>query len=216
LERSCALRSDDTEAIWSVHWWLRSIRPKKIGQQVEGHAGYKTCCPDLSQFEGHSAFVPEGFLVTQTSVVSSRQRSQGGLVHLVNGCRGGAEFGGDHVDRVLADVEVYPTVGGGRGSVKVRADVRCTTFCGYPQADLVAQKSCRDIPPQYSRQRSSAHDRPSPPDSPRLTRVTTKRCPRSGLCGVARGFLNSDCKFGFANCNPSWLGVPLVLHVKSP
>src|SRR6201991_1038760 len=37
---------------------------------------------------------PEGFLVTQTSVGSSRQRSQGGLVHLVNGCRGDAEFGG--------------------------------------------------------------------------------------------------------------------------
>ncbi len=47
-----------------------------------------------------------------TSVGSSRQRSQGGLVHLVNGCRGDAEFRGDRVDRVLGDVEVYPTVGG--------------------------------------------------------------------------------------------------------
>jgi hypothetical protein len=43
---------------------------------------------------------------------SSRQRSQGGLVHLVNGCGGDAEFGGDRVDRVLGDVEVYPAVGG--------------------------------------------------------------------------------------------------------
>ena len=39
-------------------------------------------------------------------------RSQGGLVHFGNGCRGDAEFGGDRVDRVLGDVEVYPTVGG--------------------------------------------------------------------------------------------------------
>jgi hypothetical protein len=75
-----------------------------IKQQVEGHAGYKSCCPDLSQFEGRSAVVPEGFLVTPTSVVSSRQRSGGGLVHLVNGSRGDAEFGGDRVDRVLGDV----------------------------------------------------------------------------------------------------------------
>ena len=49
---------------------------------------------------------------TSTTVGSSRQRSQGGLVHLVNGCRGDAAFGGDRVDRVLGDVEVYPTVGG--------------------------------------------------------------------------------------------------------
>ena len=54
--------------------------------------------------------MPEGFLVTQTSVGSSRQRSQGGLVHLVNGCRGDAEFGGDRIDRMLGEVEVYPTV----------------------------------------------------------------------------------------------------------
>ena len=60
-----------------------------------------------------SAFLPEGYLVTQTSVGSSRLRSQGGLVHLVNGCRGDTEFGGDRVDRVLGDVAVYPTVGGG-------------------------------------------------------------------------------------------------------
>src|SRR5208282_6310045 len=47
-----------------------------------------------------------------TSVGSSRQRLQGGLVHLVNGCRGDPEFGGDRGDRVLGDLEVYPTVGG--------------------------------------------------------------------------------------------------------
>jgi hypothetical protein len=49
------------------------------------------------RLEGANSFhaaSPEGFLVTQTSVGSSRQRSQGGLVHLVNGCRGDAEFGG--------------------------------------------------------------------------------------------------------------------------
>ena len=170
-------------------------------------------CPDPSQFESPSAFVPEGFLVTQTSVGSSRQRSQGGLVHLVNGCRGDVEFGGD---RVLGDVEVYPTVGGGQGSVKVRADVQCATVCGYPQADLVAQKSRRDIPPRCSRKRSSAHDRPS-----RQAHPGSHISPRSvahskGSAVSPRGFLNTVCRFGFANCNPSWLGVPLVLHVKSP
>jgi hypothetical protein len=109
---------------------------------------YKSCCPDLRQSEGRSAFVPKGFLVTQTSVVSSRQRSGGGLVHLVNGCGDDAEIGGDWVDRVLGVVEVYPTFGDSRGSVKVRADVRGTTVCRFPQADLVAQKSCSDIPPR--------------------------------------------------------------------
>ena len=67
----------------------------------------------LEGASGFHAASPEGVLVTQTSVGSSRQWSQGGLVHLVNGCRGDAEFGGDRVDRVLGDVEVYPTVGGG-------------------------------------------------------------------------------------------------------
>ena len=52
------------------------------------------------------------FFVTQTRVGSSRQRSQGGLVHLVNGCRGDAEFRGDRGDRVAGDALVYPTVGG--------------------------------------------------------------------------------------------------------
>ena len=41
-----------------------------------------------------SALVLEAFLDTQASVRSSRRRSQAGLVHLVNGCRGDAEFGG--------------------------------------------------------------------------------------------------------------------------
>jgi hypothetical protein len=91
----------------------------RIGQQVGGHAGYKTCCPDLSQSEGPSAFVPEGFLVTQTSVVSSRQRSQGGLVHLVNGCRGDAEFGGDH------STACWPTLRSTRPSEVVEARLRC-------------------------------------------------------------------------------------------
>src|SRR4051812_43138256 len=49
------------------------------------------------RLEGASSFhaaSPEGFLVTQTSVGPSRQRSRGGLVHPVNGCRGDAKFGG--------------------------------------------------------------------------------------------------------------------------
>ena len=37
--------------------------------------------------------------------------SPGGLVHLVNGCRGDAEFGGNRIGRMLGDIEVYPTIG---------------------------------------------------------------------------------------------------------
>jgi hypothetical protein len=48
----------------------------------------------------------------KAAVASLTRRSQGGLVHLINGCRGDAEFGGDRVDRGLGDVWVYPTVGG--------------------------------------------------------------------------------------------------------
>src|SRR5512135_3681483 len=71
----------------------------------------------LEGASGFHAASPEDSLVTQTSVGSLRRWSQGGLVHLVNGCRGDAEFGGDRVDRVLGDVEVYPAVRG-----EVRAD----------------------------------------------------------------------------------------------
>src|SRR5689334_23356000 len=39
-------------------------------------------------------------------------RGQGGLVYLVHGCRGDAEFGGDRIDRMLGHVEGYPAVGG--------------------------------------------------------------------------------------------------------
>ncbi len=46
------------------------------------------------------------------SIESPRQRLQGGLVHLVNGCPSDAEFRGDRVDRVLGDVDLYPAVRG--------------------------------------------------------------------------------------------------------
>jgi len=41
-----------------------------------------------------------------------------------DGCRGDAEFCGDRVDRVLGDVEVYPTVGG-----EAEADVALVDPC---------------------------------------------------------------------------------------
>jgi hypothetical protein len=40
-------------------------------------------------------------------VLGRRGSGQRGLVNLVHGCRGDAKFGGDRVDRVLSDVEVY-------------------------------------------------------------------------------------------------------------
>jgi hypothetical protein len=57
------------------------------------------------------AFVPEGFLVTPTSAGRGGSSRSGGLVHLVNGCRGDAEFGGDRLDGMMGGIEVYPTVG---------------------------------------------------------------------------------------------------------
>src|SRR3954452_7145624 len=69
----------------------RSLRPGQPGRV----AGRNRSSPRRSQrFPCGLAASPEGFLVTQTSVGSSRRRSQGGLVHPVNGCRGDAEFGG--------------------------------------------------------------------------------------------------------------------------
>ena len=68
--------------------------------------GFKSSRRDRRYIESPSTFAPQGFRVTQTSVGPSRQRSPGGLVHLLNGCRGDAEFGGDRVDRVVGDVEV--------------------------------------------------------------------------------------------------------------
>src|SRR5512135_58389 len=89
----------------------------------------------LEGASGFHAASPEGVLVTQTSVGSSRQWSQGGLVHLVNGCRGDAEFGGDRVDRVLGNVEVYPTVGG-----EVWADVALVVSLNFITGQPVEER----------------------------------------------------------------------------
>ena len=62
----------------------------------------------------------------KAAVASVTRRSQGGLVHLVNGCRGDAELGGDCVDRSLGDSEVYPTVGG-----EVGADVPLVVLLNF-------------------------------------------------------------------------------------
>ena len=44
----------------------------------------------------------------KAAVAPVTRRSQGRLVHLVNGCRGDAELGGDCVDRGLGDVSGLP------------------------------------------------------------------------------------------------------------
>ena len=52
-----------------------------------------------------------------------RERSRGGLVHLIKGCRGNAKFGGDRGDRLLGNAQLYPTVGDSHGrDLEVIAD----------------------------------------------------------------------------------------------
>ena len=86
----CWLPNDPLGLQRYVQGW-RSLRPGQPGRV----AGRNRSSPRRSQpFPCGLAASPEGFLVTQTSVGSSRQRSRGGLVHPVNGCRGDAEFGG--------------------------------------------------------------------------------------------------------------------------
>ncbi len=52
--------------------------------------------------------------------------------------------------------------------------------------------------------------RPEPSPAP-LTRHSTLSPPTvtqsQGSAVAPPGFLNTDCRFGFANCNPSWLHV---------
>jgi hypothetical protein len=76
-----------------------------------------------------------------------------------------------------------------RGPVEVRPDVGFTTVCGYPQAELVAQKSRRDIPTRSSRQQSSAGDGPFPPSRALVHPSRPEALPKSGLCGVVAGLL---------------------------
>ncbi len=63
------------------------------------------------------------------------ERSQGGLVDLVSGCRGDAEFCGDRVDRVLCHAQVYPTVGG-----EVWADVALVVSLNFITGQPVEER----------------------------------------------------------------------------
>ena len=47
---------------------------------------------------------------------------------------------------------------------------------------------------------------------PLLTRLTASVAQSQGSAVSPPGFLNTDCRFGFANCNPSWLGCASLEH----
>ena len=59
----------------------RATRPdqSRIGQQVEAHAGFKSCCPESMKTGGRSARTSEGFVVSATRAIA-RNRSSNGTV----------------------------------------------------------------------------------------------------------------------------------------
>src|SRR4051794_39697281 len=113
---SCLSSSRETEA--RDREVSGTIYPPFAKLVVAGKKSERTHLPSICPI------CPPCFCIAATG--SSRARSRGGLVHLVDGCRGDAEFGGDRGDRLLGDVEVDPTVGG-----EVRADVALEVTLGF-------------------------------------------------------------------------------------